>query len=114
MNYIMKYKINEKQFTHDKMHPFQALNSRVLRSSPELHPVAVGISSRVLTLPYRQCVLSPNSRRWWSRVFPFKRWEDLEHLRLLRSLKSSPDLLAARPDCQLPWRTVLKATWSHR
>ena len=54
----MKYKINEKQFTHDKMHPFQALNSRVLRSSPELHPAAAGISSRVLTLPYRQCVPS--------------------------------------------------------
>ena len=58
MNYIMKYKINEKQFTHDKMHPFQAINSRVLRSSSELHPVAVGISSRVLMLPYRQCVPS--------------------------------------------------------
>lgn len=54
----MKYKINEKQLTYNKMHPFQVLNSRVLRRSPEPHPGAAGISSRVLTLSYRQCVPS--------------------------------------------------------
>ena len=46
----MKYRINEKQLTYNKVHPGQVLNSRVLRS-PEPHP-----SSRVLMFSYRQCV----------------------------------------------------------
>ena len=50
----MKYKINEKQLTYKKVHPFQVPNSSV--RSPEPHPVAAGISSRVLMLSYKQCV----------------------------------------------------------